>query len=159
MTGSALLAREYDSGVVTLTLNGGMLDMTGHPIGSNPYGSTVTNNYLDVLNFLAGTLQNVGQLNNGSVPMVKNGPGTLTLSGISTYTGGTVVSNGTLIVNLVGCFLIALIFQLATSPTMISPTMSVFSSGHAMEWIQPNAFNSLPALPSIPNSLPSRLSL
>jgi CrcB protein len=54
--------------------------------------------------------------------------GTLSRYGVGLWaqkTLGTTFPYGTLIVNVVGCFLIALIFQLATSPTMISPTMRI----------------------------------
>jgi autotransporter-associated beta strand protein len=73
--------------------------MAGSAIGSNPSGPTVAYNYMDVLNFLSGTLENVSQLNNGTTPLVKNGPGILILSGINSYTAGTIVSNGTLAVD------------------------------------------------------------
>jgi CrcB protein len=52
--------------------------------------------------------------------------GTLSRYGVSLWAQkalGTTFPYGTLIVNVAGCFLIALVFQLATSPTMISPTM------------------------------------
>jgi autotransporter-associated beta strand protein len=82
----------------TLTLNGAtaLLDLTGHAIGSNPSGVTVTNNYLDVLNFQAGTLQNVSEINNGTTPLNMTGTGTLTLAGSNNYSGGTVITSGIL---------------------------------------------------------------
>jgi autotransporter-associated beta strand protein len=83
----------------TLTLSGGVLDLTGHAIGGiNP---TVNNavSYVEVLNWEGGTLRNVGQINGGTKGLVVTGPGTLTLDGTNTYTGGTTVSNGTLLVN------------------------------------------------------------
>jgi autotransporter-associated beta strand protein len=85
----------------SLNLNGtgAVLDLTGHAIGGP--GNTVSNtvNFVDALNFQAGTVQNVGQINGGE-PLVKNGAGTLSVAGTNVYTGGTIVSNGTL--NVVG---------------------------------------------------------
>jgi autotransporter-associated beta strand protein len=72
----------------TITLNGGTLDMTGHALG---LGSQT----VSVFTVQSGTLRNLSQINTGA-PLVKTGPGTLTLEGTNTYTGATVVSNGTL---------------------------------------------------------------
>ena len=74
--------------ITTVRLNGGTLDMTGHAIGLG--FQTVS-----VFNAQSGTLMNLSQFNNG-MPLVKAGNGTLTLSGTNTYSGATVVSNGTL---------------------------------------------------------------
>ena len=71
----------------TVTLNGGTLNLFGHKLGST------TN--INVLNFQSGTLLNVGEINAGS-PLVKTGSGTLTLGGTNGFTGGTVVTAGTL---------------------------------------------------------------
>lgn len=52
--------------------------------------------------------------------------GTLSRYGVGLWAGrtlGTGFPYGTLIVNVVGCFLIALIYQLALSTTLISPTL------------------------------------
>ncbi len=75
--------------VGTLTLDGGTLDMQGRNIG----GAIP----MDVLNLQSGTLQNVAEINAGS-NVVKSGTGLLTLAGTNTYSGATVVSNGTLLV-------------------------------------------------------------
>jgi fibronectin-binding autotransporter adhesin len=77
------------SGTVTstLTLNGGTLDMTGKNLG----GATP----IDNLNFQSGTLQNVGQVNNGA-GWSKSTAGTLTLAGTNAYTGAATVNAGTL---------------------------------------------------------------
>ena len=72
----------------TVTLTGGTLDMTSHSIG---LGSQT----VSVFTVQSGTLMNLGQFNSGS-PLVKTGSGTLTLDGTNTYTGATIVSNGTL---------------------------------------------------------------
>ncbi len=79
----------------TITLNGGTLDMAGHAIG---LGSQTVR----VFNAQSGTLLNLGEFNNGA-PLVKTGSGTLTLAGTNTYTGATVVSNGTLQVTGTAC--------------------------------------------------------
>lgn len=55
--------------------------------GSAPYDLTITSTLRDITPGMAG------------VPVVKTGPGTLLLTGASTYVGPTVVSNGTLLVN------------------------------------------------------------
>lgn len=49
----------------------------------------------------AGDFNVSGSIQNGSatVGLVKDGPGTLTLAGVNTYTGPTTVSNGALVVN------------------------------------------------------------
>lgn len=70
-----------------LNLDGGTLDMTRHAIGMG--AQTVT-----VFNVRSGTLMNLGQFNNGA-PLIKTGPATLTLTGTNTYTGATIISNGT----------------------------------------------------------------
>ena len=72
----------------TVSLNGGTLDMTSHAIG---LGSQT----VSVFTAQSGTLLNLSQFNNGA-PLVKTGSGTLTLSGTNTYTGATLVNNGTL---------------------------------------------------------------
>jgi autotransporter-associated beta strand protein len=77
---------------VTLTLDGGTLDLTGHTIGGT---GTDARAFVDRLNWLSGTLMNVARINNTN-DLVKTGPGLLTLAGANTYSGRTVVSNGTL---------------------------------------------------------------
>jgi autotransporter-associated beta strand protein len=72
----------------TVTLNGGTLDLTGHNLGD---GTTP----IDTLNFQAGKLMNVAELN-GGMPLVKTTVGTLILAGLNTYTGGTTNGAGTL---------------------------------------------------------------
>ena len=84
----------------TLSLNGGVLDLTEHAIGGVDSTGSSTNTVpwvVDNLNFQAGTLRNVAQINGGLTPLVKSGSGVLTLAGTNTYTGGTIISNGTLI--------------------------------------------------------------
>ncbi len=79
----------------TVILNGGTLDMTGYAIG------TATQR-VDVFSARAGTLMNLGQFNGGA-PLVKTGGGTLALAGTNTYTGATIVSNGTLRLTSLTC--------------------------------------------------------
>jgi len=79
----------------TLNLDGGTLDMTGCAIGLN--AQTVT-----VFNARSGTLMNLGAFNNGA-PLVKTGTGTLSIAGVNTYVGATVVSNGTFRLTSTNC--------------------------------------------------------
>jgi len=74
----------------SVTLIGGLLDMSGHAIGAS--GNLVA------LNAQAGTLQNLAELNGGGV-LTKTTAGSLSLGNGNTYTGGTLVNAGTLLVN------------------------------------------------------------
>ncbi|MBI3880605.1 MAG: autotransporter-associated beta strand repeat-containing protein, partial [Verrucomicrobia bacterium] len=65
----------------TLNLNGGNIGSAAKPI------SLVTSN---------GTLQNLGELNDGTTPLTKIGAGALTIAGTNAFTGGTILSAGTL---------------------------------------------------------------
>jgi autotransporter-associated beta strand protein len=75
-----------------VTLNGGTLNMQGYNLGT-------ASGFISNLNFQAGTLQNVVEINGGLAPLVKTTAGTLLLDTANTYTGGTIISNGTLLVN------------------------------------------------------------
>jgi autotransporter-associated beta strand protein len=75
----------------TLTLNGGTLDMTGHYIGD----ATLA---INTLNFQSGTLLNLAEINGSSNALIKTTTGTLYLGGVNTYTAGTIVSNGAVII-------------------------------------------------------------
>lgn len=86
--GGDIVKGRASGGTATVTLDGGTLDLQGHN-----WGGTVA---IDTNNFLSGTLKNVGQINNGASGLTKTGSGTLLLRGNNTYTGGTVVSAGTL---------------------------------------------------------------
>jgi autotransporter-associated beta strand protein len=81
---------------VKINLNGpnALLDLTGHAIGG-----TTAASFIDQPIFASGTLQNVGQINNGTYNLVLNSGSTLTIAGSNSYSGLTVVSNGTLVVN------------------------------------------------------------
>jgi autotransporter-associated beta strand protein len=82
------------NGTSTLKLDGAVLDMQGHRIG--------TSIPIDNLNLYSGTIKNVGGLNSviGGAGLVKNWDGTtaktLVLDGTNTYTGDTKVTGGTL---------------------------------------------------------------
>ena len=56
----------------------------------NPTGPITT------LNFQAGTLKNVAEINGGGVGLAKTSAGALTISGNNTYSGPTTVTQGTL---------------------------------------------------------------
>ncbi len=87
--------RSGGTNTAAVILNGtnAVLDLLGGTIGTNGVAST----YIDNLNFQAGTLKNVAEINGGT-NLVKTGTGILTLAGTNTYSGATVVSNGTLLV-------------------------------------------------------------
>ncbi|HYG23775.1 MAG TPA: autotransporter-associated beta strand repeat-containing protein [Verrucomicrobiae bacterium] len=72
-----------------------VLNLTGHAIGGTDNISSNAIRLIDQLYFQSGTLQNVGQINGGA-ELVKQGAGRLTIAGNNSYTGETVVSNGTL---------------------------------------------------------------
>ena len=77
------------TGAASLTLNGtnAVLDLNRHVIGTA--ADTVD------ASFIAGTLRNLGEFNGGA-DVVKGSAGILTLDGVNTYTGRTLVTNGTL---------------------------------------------------------------
>lgn len=81
-------------GSSTMILDGATLDMHNSAIGgASP---------IDDLRFRSGTLKNVAEINSGA-GLTKTGPGTLFLNTSNTYTGSTLVSEGTLfVVNLSG---------------------------------------------------------
>ena len=75
------------------TINAGMLEVTGR-LGKGDYAQSIANNSQFKINStsdqaLAGVLSGSGEL-------IKDNSGTLTLSGVNTYTGGTVLADGTL---------------------------------------------------------------
>jgi autotransporter-associated beta strand protein len=79
-------------GTSRITLDGGELDLVGNEIGS------ATNN-INELNFISGVLSNVAAIN-GTGGVTKTGAGeTLKLEGTNTYTGATLVTAGTFLVN------------------------------------------------------------
>ena len=70
----------FAAGDTTLNTNGGTIDTNGHAVG------------------IGGVLSGIGGL-------TKVGAGTLTLSGLNTYSGGTTVEAGTLLAGAAGAFL------------------------------------------------------
>ncbi len=78
------------NGIAQVNLAGASLDMNGSAIGGAGllYGVS--------FNASNGVLQNLGQLNGGTTPLVKAGNGTLLVLGNNTYSGGTLVSAGLL---------------------------------------------------------------
>ena len=84
------IVRGTATGTVTSTLkiSGGTLDMGGNDIGSSGAGAIT-------LTAESGELKNVASIN-GNGGFTKTTGGTLTLTGLNTYTGNTVVSAGTL---------------------------------------------------------------
>jgi autotransporter-associated beta strand protein len=85
----------------TLTLAGnGLLNMEGNAIGSA--ASRITTVQLAANSTDSATLQNLGGAGINGAGLIMNGSGTLTLLGANTYTGGTKVNSGTLIVGASG---------------------------------------------------------
>lgn len=74
----------------TINIDGGTLDMAANNIGSSTAVVTLV--------AASGKLKNLGELNGGGL-LTKTTTGTLTLEGVNTYTGNTLVSAGTLVVN------------------------------------------------------------
>ncbi len=91
---------------VNINVNGGLLDMHGHNVGTAAGPIS--------LNAQSGTVQNLGLIN-GTGGLQVNGSGTVVLAGANTYTGATVVSSGTL--------------SPAAGATIASPVIEVRSGG------------------------------
>jgi autotransporter-associated beta strand protein len=92
ITGNVIRTGGLGTENATLTLDGGVLNMSGNSIGTA----------LAPVSFVAasGTLSNLGGLNGGTLVLDKTTAGTLILEGVNTYTGGTTVSTGgTLLAN------------------------------------------------------------
>jgi autotransporter-associated beta strand protein/probable HAF family extracellular repeat protein len=89
-----------------------LLDLQGvnHSLGSLLWGGTVTNNGVGTATLTVGS-DNTSTTFNGTLQdgtsttaLIKVGAGTLTLEGISTYTGGTTITAGTLAAAAVNAF-------------------------------------------------------
>ncbi len=80
-------------GVSFLNVSGGTVEMNNHNIGDGGAG-TISNLY-----FQSGTVRNIGEINGGLTPLIKNTAGTLLLDTANAYTGGTTISNGVLVAN------------------------------------------------------------
>lgn len=105
ITGGTMVSNQMDggTGISTVTLDGGTLECRS--IGDQ---GLITN-----LNLRSGTLRNVNEINNGA-GFIKTGSGVLMLDGVNSYSGATVVNEGTL--------------SLATSQELESLSMS--PTGH-----------------------------
>jgi autotransporter-associated beta strand protein len=79
----------------TLTLNGGILNMAGHNIGTAGAGVGTGGG---AINWQAGTLTSCGTIN-GTGGLTKTTAGTLILTGTNAWSGDTTVSGGILTVN------------------------------------------------------------
>ena len=75
----------------TISMTAGTLDLAGHNLGS----ATAS---IDNLTLNGGTLQNVAQVNGGNTGLIVAPTGTLTLAGTNSYSGGTTINAGTLLV-------------------------------------------------------------
>ncbi|MFM8831521.1 MAG: beta strand repeat-containing protein, partial [Spartobacteria bacterium] len=81
------------SGDAGLTVESGA---TGnYTIGSSTHGSVILGSNLTISHDGTGTLV-IGRPVTGAFRLTKNGTGTLTLSGVNTFTGGLTLNNGTL---------------------------------------------------------------
>lgn len=104
--------------VANLNITGGTVTMTGHILKGGGAGTDTANfvfdgstavldlagftlggagaNALDSVTIGAGTLRNLGEFNGGA-DLVKNAAGTLSMDGTNTYTGSTLLEQGTII--------------------------------------------------------------
>ena len=95
--GSASPLGASSSAASNLVFDGGTLQFTGPNAGTNR-GFTINGGKTAVIDVsTAATNLTVAGAGTGSGALAKNGPGTLTLSGASTFTGGTTVAGGVLI--------------------------------------------------------------
>ena len=76
----------------------------------------------------AGTNANSGVIT-GAISIVKSGSGTQTFGDANTYTGTTMISGGTLLVNVAGSFLIGLFSALSLSGHAIALLGTGFCGG------------------------------
>jgi autotransporter-associated beta strand protein len=80
------------------TINGGALtiggagDLGDNGSGSGFYAGNITNNA--IFNYASSAAQTWSGIISGAGALTESGPGTLTLSGANTYTGGTLITNG-----------------------------------------------------------------
>jgi len=108
-SGTLLLGNVNALGATTgaLTLNAGTLDLNGNSVAvgllSGSSGALITTSSnasiaLTANSASSGTYAGVIANGSGSVGLTKQGAGTLTLSGNNTYSGGTIISSGSLAV-------------------------------------------------------------
>ncbi|OJX07003.1 MAG: hypothetical protein BGO76_02440, partial [Caedibacter sp. 38-128] len=90
------------TGTGSLNLSGSTVIFNGpgiqfnNNIALNPDFIDLLENTLSVANGVTQNINNVISSPNGSAPLIKDGLGTLVLSGANTYEGGTKIQNGTL---------------------------------------------------------------
>ncbi len=108
ITGGTVTIGENIGPGMTVTLDGGTLDMTGGSIGE---GSVIN------LNLRSGTLRNVSEVN-GTAGLVKTSTGTLILESTNTYTGPTTVLEGTLTLSGDASFASSPIISLGAGTTL-----------------------------------------
>lgn len=113
-------AAAFGAAAAPLTVTGGTLDLGGFAItrsgavsiGGNIIGGTLEQNTLP----FQATSGSVSATLAGSAGLVKTGPGTLTLNGLSTYSGPTTVVGGTLRLEAGGALILADDFAAAGNP-------------------------------------------
>ncbi len=81
------------NGSGTLDLNGNSITLTGVPTGAGGVITSSTGSPILTMNNVTATYS-AGL--SGSLGLTVTGSGTLTLSGVETYTGATIVNSGTL---------------------------------------------------------------
>jgi autotransporter-associated beta strand protein len=82
----------------TTTISSGTLALGGAgQLGGGAYATPITNN--GTLNYSSSAAQTLSGVISGTGNLIVNGPGTLTLTAVNTYTGGTTVNAGTLQLN------------------------------------------------------------
>ena len=99
-----------------LVMNGGTLAYTG---GSATTDRGLTLNGNSIITVSSPNHLNIaGVIAGGSIDFTKGGTGTLTLSGLNTYTGRTFVSGGTVAVNTIKDAGVACSLGMASTPTL-----------------------------------------
>jgi len=98
-TATAYSATSFGSGTVTLS-GTGVVDLGGQAVANNfvVNGGTLQGGTINVTQ-VTGTAGTISANLNGTSSFTKSGAGTLILGGTNSYTGGTTVNGGTLLVN------------------------------------------------------------
>jgi autotransporter-associated beta strand protein len=123
-TGAANPLGNGTAGAGTITLDGGILRATAAGILSTNRAITLgaSGGTFDQLN--SNTTAYNGVISGGANSFTKTGQGTLTLGGLSTYTGNTVVNQGTLRLDFAG-------LAAATTTNLINPASALIMGGIA----------------------------